>query len=392
MTYDLKTVVNVKKYILICLSKTRLSSWYVTPFFDNGLLDLSWVGTRSGANFLGDINTFFYGLEKRYQLGYVSANSLWFQITGFFGNLLDDGFFSVEAFFFSGNLGGTSSTDFSGNLFTFGFWAVFLYVFLVRLTLLYGPFGTFLFSGVTLSNIFTLFFCDGFTFYLVFLNIMLFITSGTGRFIDSLADFGAISFQDDWGVTECNCFFGSDLLVFNETTLEKVFFAIFFLCWLKISGVGGVTFLTVAMFASNNIVVFSFFNHYNFVDTSFTSGGNRSNVKSNFIISTASLTRITRIIYSVISMMIIMMSSMVVFMSGGLLTTAVSVVKWEGTAKVLTGTRARASLPKSACSDKENKTSLPKYMNGLVYKRYERLTLNFLYLKKLFFLNITFMG
>jgi hypothetical protein len=114
--------------ILICLSKTRLSSWYVTPFLDNRLLNLSWVGTGSGADFLRNVNTFFYGLKKRYQLGYVLANSLWFQVTGFFGNFLDDGFFPFETFFLSGNLGGTSSADFSGDLLTFGFWAVFLIV------------------------------------------------------------------------------------------------------------------------------------------------------------------------------------------------------------------------------------------------------------------------
>jgi hypothetical protein len=325
-----------------------LSSWYVAPFLDNRLLDLSWVSSGSGANFLGDIDTFLYRFKKRYQFGYVFANSLWFQVTGFFWNFLDDGFFSVETFFLSGNLAGTSSANFTGNLLTFGFWAVFLYVFLVGSTFLYGPSCTFFFSGVTLGNIFTLFFLDGFTFYLVFSNIVLFITGGTSRFIDGLADFWAISFQDDWGVTEGNTFFRGDLLVFDETALEKIFFTLFFLLGLEVSGVCGVAFFTVAMFASNNIIVFGFFYHYNFVDASFTSGGNRSDIKSNIIsTSTSTLTGITDVIYCVMSMFI-MMSSMMISMVGCSMLSLVSVVKWEGTTKVLTGT-----LAKSACSDKD---------------------------------------
>jgi len=112
----------------VCLSQTRLSSWYVTPFLDNGLLNFSWVGSGSGADFLWDVNTFFDWLKKRNQFSDVLADSLWFQVTGFFWNFLDDGFFPVETFFFSGNLGGTSSANFSGDLLTFGFWAVFLIV------------------------------------------------------------------------------------------------------------------------------------------------------------------------------------------------------------------------------------------------------------------------
>merc|ERR1719323_2627922 len=99
---------------LICLSKTRLSSWYIAPFLDNRLLDLSWVGSGTTANFFWDINTFFNWFEERYQFGDVFTDSLGFQVTGFFWNFLDDGFFSVEAFFFSGNLGGSKLQVSSG--------------------------------------------------------------------------------------------------------------------------------------------------------------------------------------------------------------------------------------------------------------------------------------
>ena len=75
------------------------------------------------------------------------------------------------------------------------------------------------------------------------------------------------------------------------------------------------TFFAVAMFACNYIVVFSLFYHNNFVDTSFACSGNRSNVKGNIIAATtSSLTSITGIIYSMVGMMFIMMSTVVISM------------------------------------------------------------------------------
>merc|ERR1711863_13594 len=52
----------------------------------------------------------------------------------------------------------------------------------------------------------------------------------------SLTNFFTISFQKDWGVTEGNGFFGSDLLVFDETALDEDFFTVFFLLWIEVSG------------------------------------------------------------------------------------------------------------------------------------------------------------
>jgi len=244
--------------LLICLSQTRLSSWYVTPFLDNWFLDLSWVGSGTRTYFFWDINAFFSWLKKRNQFGDVFTDSLGFQVTGFFWDFLDDSFFSVEAFFLSGNLSGTRSTNFSGNLLTFGFWAVFLYLSSAGLTLLDRPFGTFLFSGVTLGDIFTLFFLDGFTLNYVILDIVFSVTGSTSGFVDGLTYFFTITFQKDWGVTEGNSFFGSDLLVFDETALNEVFFTVFFLLWFEVSSVSGVTFFTVAVFAGYYIIVFGF--------------------------------------------------------------------------------------------------------------------------------------
>merc|ERR1712226_131659 len=126
------------------------------------------------------------------------------------------------------------------------------------------------------------------TVYLVLSNIVFFIPSATGRFIDCLANFWTISFQDDWSVAKGDCFFRSYLFVFNETAFDKIFFTVLFLLWFEVGGVCSVTFFTVAMFASNNIVVFSFFYHHNFIDTSFASGSDGSNVKSNLIVLSSS--------------------------------------------------------------------------------------------------------
>merc|ERR1712212_180344 len=127
------------------------------------------------------------------------ANLLWFQVTSFVRNFLDNGFFSIETFFSSRNLGGTRSANPSWNLLTFCFWAVLLNLTSTCLTLLL--------CCITLGDIFTLFFCNGFTFDGIILNIMLSITSSTSRFVYSLTNFFSISFQKDWSVTKSYCLF-----------------------------------------------------------------------------------------------------------------------------------------------------------------------------------------
>merc|ERR1712018_171295 len=159
-------------------------------------------------------------------------------------------------------------------------------------------------------------------------------------FVDGLTYFWTISFQEDWGVAEGNSFFGSYLLVFNETALDEVFFTVFFLLGFEVSCIGGVTFFAVAVLASNNIVVFGFFNHYYFVDTSLSSSGNGTNVKSDIIVtSTASLTGITNVIDGMVSMMVIIMMSVMTIMMSSL----ISGVEWESSTKVLSGTLAKCA-------------------------------------------------
>ena len=146
---------------------------------------------------------------------------------------MDDSFFSIKAFLLSGNLSGSWSTDFTGNLFTFGFGAVFLYVLGILFADNTGPFSTFLFSGVTLGDIFTFLVLDGLAFNNIIRNVVFLISGLTLRLIHGLASFWTVSLDFDWSVAEGYGIFGSDLSVFNETALDEVFFAIFFLLWFK---------------------------------------------------------------------------------------------------------------------------------------------------------------
>ena len=82
-----------------CLSQTGFLTWDIAPFLDNGLLDRSWVGSGSGADLLGNINTLFCGLQFGNQFGDVLAGSLWLQSTLFHGSILDNGLDLIMALF-----------------------------------------------------------------------------------------------------------------------------------------------------------------------------------------------------------------------------------------------------------------------------------------------------
>ena len=80
-----------------------------------------------------------------------------------------------------------------------------------------------------------------------------------------------------------NILLNSNLLVFNETRFLEVLLALFLLLGLKVSGVGGVAPLAVAMVALDVLIVLGLLNHHNLVNTPLTSGGNGSNVQCNLI-------------------------------------------------------------------------------------------------------------
>ena len=133
------------------LSKTRLSSWNVTPFLDNWLLDFSWVSSGARTCFSWNVNTFFGWFEDWDKLCNMLALSLRLQVTCFGWDLLankditqlalaicsinvwsrknennqiiylnNGSFNSVEAFFGSRNLFSTRTANFTRNLFTIG--------------------------------------------------------------------------------------------------------------------------------------------------------------------------------------------------------------------------------------------------------------------------------
>merc|ERR1719334_396599 len=65
----------------LCLGKSRLLSWDITPFLDNRLFDLSGVGLGPGAHLLGHISTRSLRLQGALLLGGILDNSLCLVIT-----------------------------------------------------------------------------------------------------------------------------------------------------------------------------------------------------------------------------------------------------------------------------------------------------------------------
>ena len=74
-------------------------------------------------------------------------------------------------------------------------------------------------------------------------------------------------------VAQLNFFRACLLLVLNETTLLKVFLTLFFLSWGEVGNICDVTFFTVGVFASYNVIIFSFLDDYYLIDTTFPCGG-----------------------------------------------------------------------------------------------------------------------
>merc|ERR1739844_503517 len=101
------------------------------------------------------------------------ARLLRLQITGLLRHLSNDCFFFVKTLLWSRLQDTTRGpTDISGNLFTISFWGIFEYRFGFLVANFPGPFGTFLFSSISLCNIFTFFILNSFTCYYIIINFM----------------------------------------------------------------------------------------------------------------------------------------------------------------------------------------------------------------------------
>merc|ERR1719308_417170 len=142
---------------------------------------------------------------------------------------------------------------------------------------------------------------------------------------------GALSVTDERSVAEFNLLSGGNLPVVNEAVLDEVLLALLLLLGLKVSGVGGVALLGVAVLALNDIVVLSLLNHHNLVDTPLASSGDGSNVQGNIIAT--SLTGTTGI-DGIVSMGMLM-SVLMVAMSSMAGSLTIALVEWECSPQVL---------------------------------------------------------
>jgi len=257
------------------------------------------------------------------------------QITGLLWDFRDNSFGSRETFLWAWlQLTSRWATKLLGNLLTLSLRRVLLNVSLLGRTDLFGPLGTLLLSGVTLSHILAFLLLDSLALNHIILNIMLVVPGLALRLIDSPAFHWALTIANERGVAEINLLLRGNLSVINEAALDEVLLALFLLLGLKVRGVGGVTLLGVAVFALNDIVVLSLLNHNDLVDTPLTRGGNGSNVQGDII--TPSLTGSTGI-NSIVSMGVLMgMIMLVVVLMGGVTgSISIALVEGKGSPQVL---------------------------------------------------------
>jgi len=312
------------------LGQTRFSSWNVTPFLNNRLLDLPWVGAGPGAHLLRDVNALLSWLEQWNQLGDVLTLLLGLQVACLLWDFRDDSFGLWEAFLWARDQLATGwSTELLGDLLTLSLRRILLDILLLGLANLLGPLGTLLLSGVPLSDILALLLLDGLTLNNVIFNIMLVVPGLALGLVDSSALDGALSITNQGCVAEFNLLLRSNLPVVNETVFDEVLLALLLLLGLKVSGVGCVALLGVAMFALNDIIVLSLLNHHNLIDTPLSGSSDGSDVQGNII--PTSLTRPTGINSLVGMSMLMFVVTMSSSMAGSL---AIALVEWESSSQV----------------------------------------------------------
>merc|ERR1712142_49367 len=137
-----------------------------------------------------------------------------------------------------------------------------------------------------------------------------------------------ITILDEWGSTDLDSLIESNLLVFDETALSEVLLTLLLLLGLVVCDIGGVTSLVITMVTLNNIIIFSFLNHLNLVNTSLSirSRGSSSNISKAWGSTFSSLTlsslgKRSRCTLG-ISMIMFMVSMMMILIAVG--------IEWEG--------------------------------------------------------------
>ena len=107
-------------------------------------------------------------------------------------------------------------------------------------------------------------------------------------FIDGFTLSGTLSFTDQRCMAKFYGFFTGTFFVLNKTLFDEILLTDFLLLRLKISGVGRVALFTVTMLASDDVIIFSFLHHNNFVDAPLSSCGNVANGQIKIITDTLS--------------------------------------------------------------------------------------------------------
>ena len=145
-----------------------------------------------------------------------------------------------------------------------------------------GPLGTFLCGGVALGLRLALLINDILAFNNVILDIVRML-AGDANALGHLRTFLITRHNLISVDTLLDSLLTCHLFVFNEAALFEVLAAFFLLLGLKISGVGGVALLGVAMLALNVVIVLSLLNHDNLVDATITSSSDGTNIQVNVV-------------------------------------------------------------------------------------------------------------
>jgi len=265
-----------------CLGEARLRSRHIAPLLHNRLLDLPGVPPGPGAHLLGDVDTLLCRLEEGHKLGDVPALALGLEVTCLLRNLLHNSCLLVKAFLLSRDCCNSGTTKFKHNRLALGLGGVLGDTRGALGTFPPGPLGTLLLGGVTLGHILALLILDIHALNDVIFNIVGMLPGGAsalGHLLALLTFFhnlyNSVALLD--GLINCN------LLVLNEAVLPEVLVAFFLLLGLKVSGVGGVALLGVAMLALNVVIVLGLLNHDNLVDATLTSSSDGTNVQVNVV-------------------------------------------------------------------------------------------------------------
>merc|ERR1719210_1316969 len=159
---------------------------------------------------------------------------------------------------------------------------------------------------------------------------MLVVPGLTLRLIDGLTLNGSLTITNEWGITELDLLFRGNGLVLNKAALPEILLTLLLLLGLKVSSVGGVTLLAVAMLALNDVIILSLLNHNDLVNAPFSSSSNGSNVQRHIIL-TPTLTSISGWQASLGNSSMIMM----MIMGSMLSSTSVGLVEWESSPQIL---------------------------------------------------------